>query len=526
MIRARTMGILGVGLALFAIGAWLEGRGDAPAGRSGRGQAAPVAGPGAPPAAPAGGATPPAAGPASPAATPASDGEVRARAACVGCHAFAPPDVLPRFAWRDVIAVMDALSPLLPAERDAVLAWYERAAPERLPLLPPWPPARAEPLRFERRALAPPGAPPLPAIANVRFLDIAGDARPELVACDMRHGLVLVASAGGPLAPIARVPHPAHAEAADLDEDGERDLVVADLGSFEPADHARGAVVWLRGRRGAPFEVVTLARGLGRVADVEPADLDGDGDRDLVVAEFGWRKTGSLFALENTGGGAFERRPIDARHGAIHAPAADLDGDGRLDVVALFAQEHEAVIAFLNRGGFRFEARELFRAPHPAWGMSGLALADLDRDGDLDVLVTNGDTLDDHNLKPYHGVEWLENRGALRFERRPLAPLYAAHRAEAADLDLDGDLDIVACAFLPQFGADVRAPLELASIVVFEQTAPRTFAPRPLEKHAVDHATLALGDWDGDGDPDLAVGNMTEKATIEAWVDVWENRAR
>src|SRR4029077_17965336 len=122
--------------------------------------------------------------------------------------------------------------------------------------------------------------------------------------------------------------------------------------------------------------------------------------------------------------------------------------DGHLDFVALISQQHEAVVAFLGdgKGGFRKEVID--QAPHPAWGSSGLALVDLDGDGDLDVLVTNGDMLDDFQLKPYHGIRWLENRGSFPFVAHALAPMFAAMRAQAADLDGDGDMDVVACALL------------------------------------------------------------------------------
>ena len=54
---------------------------------------------------------------------------------------------------------------------------------------------------------------------------------------------------------------------------------------------------------------------------------------------------------------------------------------------------------------------------------------------------------DDDILKPYHGIQWLENKGRLRFERASAGAPAGAHTAVAADLDGDGDLDVVASAF-------------------------------------------------------------------------------
>ena len=106
-------------------------------------------------------------------------------------------------------------------------------------------------------------------------------------------------------------------------------------------------------------------------------------------------------------------------------------------------------MAFLNVGGGRFRREVIYDAPHPAFGSSGIQLVDLDGDGDRDVLMTNGDSLDSRLLRPDHGVRWLENRGRYPFRHHHLASLYGAHRAVAADLDGDGDLDIVAASFLP-----------------------------------------------------------------------------
>ena len=348
----------------------------------------------------------------------------------------------------------------------------------------------------------------------------------------MGAGLVL---AGDPREPTAglrllgRVQNPAHAAAVDLDKDGLLDLLVADLGGFRPEDHEKGSVVWLRRRADGSYEPKALAARLPRVADVEAADFDGDSDLDLVVAAFGWRTVGAVSLLENRttdwAAPSFLRREVDARAGSIHVPVADLNADGHPDFVALFAQHYETVEAFLNDGKGAFRAQKLFAGPHPAWGSSGLDLVDLDKDGDLDVLVTNGDMLDDFLLKPYHGLRLLENRGGLRFEERFLANLPGVHRALAADLDGDGDQDVVAGAYV-QFktgGGPPRALADQASLVWLEQAAPGQWKRHTLERGG-QHVALDVADYDGDGDVDLVVGQFTTRGAPS--VELWENRTR
>jgi hypothetical protein len=200
----------------------------------------------------------------------------------------------------------------------------------------------------------------------------------------------------------------------------------------------------------------------------------------------------------------------------------DLNGDGLMDFVAVIAQQHERVVAFLNVGGLAFRQEEIFDAPHPNWGSSGIELADLDADGDVDVVFAHGDTMDDSLLKPYHGVEWLENRGSFPFTAHPLARMPGVHRARPVDLDGDGDLDVVASAFVPDGGGEHGS--RLASIAWLEQVRRGVFERRTIELGTLRHATLAVGDLDADGKADIVVGNMAAAGPVDAWVEVLVRR--
>jgi len=464
------------------------------------------------------------------------DGEQAARRQCTTCHLFSPPDVLPRSLWRDEVLRMhlimtgqptDTRVEALPPEMETIARYYESAAPERLPPPPAWPRISRR-IRFERRTASLGTAGSVPAIAHVRLVDLDGDSRLEVMASDMRAGTIL---AGNPYDPapalrvIARTPNPAHIEPIDFDRDGILDLLVGDLGSFLPMDHDRGAVVWLRGRKDGTYVPLSLD-GWPRVSQVRAADFDGSGKPDLAIAAFGWRKTGHVTILRNEtidyDRPSFSAVRVDGRSGAINVVPADLDEDGSMDLVVLLSQEHETVVAFINRGyGAAFEARTIYTAPHPNWGSSRIELVDLDGDGDLDVLMSNGDAFDDEIPKPYHGMTWLENRGAYPFTEHRLADMAGVHQAKAADLDGDGDLDIVACALLS--GGDEETK-DLPSLVWLEQTKPGVFERHTLEMGFPRHASLDAGDFDGDGDVDIVVGNFRFGAgTSDGEIEIWES---
>src|SRR5262249_27246475 len=181
--------------------------------------------------------------------------------------------------------------------------------------------------------------------------------------------------------------------------------------------------------------------------------------------------------------------------------------------------------AFLNEGDGRFRKETIYTAPHPAYGSSGIQLVDLNGDGRLDVLYTNGDSLDSGYLKPYHGVHWLENRGTFPFVPHALTKMPGVMRAVAADLDGDGLLDVVAVSWLPRDQFPERAKLGLDSVILLRQNAPGQFARYWLEKGSCDHPTCAVGDLMGDGRLHLVTGNhyFTDPPPEADAITIWQN---
>jgi hypothetical protein len=479
-----------------------------------------------------------------PQAVEADAGKVRRL--CSACHAYPPPDSFPRSAWREeVVRAYGFIEQR--ADRDpewagtykappvgSVIAFFENRAPLELPPLARMPASGPCPVRLRRHDLVVPGLAEDPAVSNVNLVHLSDPKKLDLLVCDMRRGKILTMkpSEQAPVwRDLARLENPAHAEVVDLDGDGIKDLVVADLGSLTPTDARTGRVVWLRGRPDGTFKPYTLLKDVGRVADVQAADFNGDGKLDLIVAVFGWQNTGEIIYLENHTTDwerpEFVPHVVDARHGAIHVPVADLNGDGRPDFVALISQEHETVVAFLNEGGGKFRKEIIYAAPHPGWGCTGIQLVDLDGDGRLDVLLSNGDVLDPpYLLKPYHGVHWLRNRGTFPFEARQLTAMYGAHGAVAADFRGAGRLDVVAVSFLPAGWFPQRKERQLDSIVLLEQAEPGRFVHHVLEVGYCDHVSCAAGAWDGRGRAHLVTGNIYldgQPALNARAITLWHN---
>jgi hypothetical protein len=365
----------------------------------------------------------------------------------------------------------------------------------------------------------------LPRITHVQIVDTDSDGVAEIIACDALQNRIvrLDRAADGSWREttlIADVGVPAHATFVDIDADGDLDCVVAVLGDILPSDAAVGRVeLYRHGETGYDREVVLAD--VRRVADVQPGDFDADGDIDLAVAVFGYSR-GEILWLENMGDGRFADHLLHSAPGGIHVPVADYDGDGDLDIAAVISQDEEELWGFENDGDGSFRSRMLWRTPNFDLGSAGLIAADLDRDGDQDLILPAGDNLEDFAAypQPYHGCLWFENRGNWQFVKHRIATLAGTYAAAVGDLDNDGDLDIVLVSM-----ANDWSNRAAASLVWLENDGRQQFTTWQIASAPIHLVCAATGDVDGDGRTDVVAGSLNLRAPFEriGGVSVWLN---
>jgi FG-GAP-like repeat len=372
-----------------------------------------------------------------------------------------------------------------------------------------------------------PGPSDRPMVANVAIVDLDEDGLADIVAADAETNRVvwLRQSPRGRFTErtIADIPGPAHVHAADLDLDGDLDLAVASLGVLFPNNGKIGSVVLLEHDGRGRFTPHVVLDRVARVADVRSGDLDGDGDLDLSVALFGYDQ-GETRWLENAGNWRFESHVLQELSGPINAEIADIDGDRDLDIVTLVSQEWEEIYAFVNDGRGHFSPTRIFGASNEDFGSSWISLADLDRDGDPDVVYSNGDAFDYQTTtgRSWNGVQWLENTGGGRFTYHRIGDLPGASSPQVADLDGDADLDIAVVSAYNNW-TDATAQ----SLMWLENDGQQRFTLRDLASAPTHLVTLAIGDLDGDRRPDLVTGGMhmswpyDRLSRLTVWMNQW-----
>jgi hypothetical protein len=346
-----------------------------------------------------------------------------------------------------------------------------------------------------------------PWITHVAIADLDRDARQDILACDITLNAVvwLRQTAPGKFAEstlMSGLTAPVHVETADMDGDGDLDLLVACMGDVFPNNDRIGSVVLLQNDGAQHFTKHVIAEGIARVTDVRAGDFDGDRLLDLAVGQFGYDQ-GEIRWMRNLGGWKFESKILLNLSGTINVCVADLNGDHTLDIVALVSQQWEEIHLFENDGSGNFTSRIIFGSTNADFGSSGLSLCDLNRDGRPDLLYTNGDGMDyaEPGRRPWHGLQWLENTGSGNFRYHRIGDMPGAYSPVGVDLEGRGLMDIVCVSAYN----DWTKP-DAAALVVFRNDGRMNFIPHVLAQAPIQLVSCAVGELDGSSRPSVVAG--------------------
>lgn len=232
-------------------------------------------------------------------------------------------------------------------------------------------------------------------------------------------------------------------------------------------------------------------------------DLNKDGLDDVVACEFG-NETGQLAWYQNNGRGGYDKRILREKPGAITAIIKDANKDGLMDIYVLMAQADEGVFLYENLGAGKFQEKRLLSFL-PLNGSQHIELADFNKDGHDDIVYVCGDNADKTPiLKDYHGIYIFLNDGKANFRQSYFYQLNGAYKAMVRDYDLDGDLDIAAISFFPDY---LHYPEE--SFIYLKNSGNLKFVDYSFPEASNGRwVVMDAGDMDADGDDDLVLGSF------------------
>jgi hypothetical protein len=301
-----------------------------------------------------------------------------------------------------------------------------------------------------------PASPPANS-TEVDFADVDEDGDLDAIVANLGSEQLLLNNGSGFFsdASLTHLPAPptlfedisAEARFADVDGDEDPDILVANENSFDPLGGAQNRI-WINDGTGH-FADETAARFPARTDQTQghvSGDIDDDGDLNLVVVNIG-----QDFVLINDGTGHFSdettsRFPTTAdstRKGVL----ADFDDDGCLDLFMGNSRNQQNLLYFNDCSGVFVDATD-GNVPQRADTTTDVDVVDMDNDGDLDIYITNaGDFLVGHGFLGDKNI-YLRNNGHGKFHDKssayfPQGVFDPSTNAEFGDVNGDGDLDLL-----------------------------------------------------------------------------------
>ena len=268
----------------------------------------------------------------------------------------------------------------------------------------------------------------------------------------------------------------------DLDGDGDADIVAWTNGE---------GLNWYEAPRWAKHPIHVTSEACDE--DAQAVDLDGDGDLDFVVSGIQWFAN-PLRQGKRPDQGAWKAHKVVTTY-SHDLVVGDIDHEGKIDIACSSA-------ILLQRSPDQWQA---IAQPQIGRGSDGTALADVDKDGDLDLLAPTPDM-------PYQ-LAWFENPlpsgkpATSIWNRHLIGPGYDRISIAVADLNSDGRPDVVMAPMYQEGGLRwYKAPSD-------PRTSGWTESSIDGSINNVHQGSIQVADFDGDGDPDLAIAEQEQSNT-------------
>jgi len=222
---------------------------------------------------------------------------------------------------------------------------------------------------------------------------------------------------------------------ADMDGDGDIDVISSERGSPSPYK-----VAWFENDgSGGGWNMHIVSQNYALFYCVYPGDLDNDGDMDIVGANTAMSKEGlEWFSNDDGVGDSWTRYRIEYWGSSFFVCCSDIDGDDTLDVVANTWGDPDQIAWWERHAQSEPEWEQHVVTGGVAFGRE-LFCIDLDQDGDIDILNAN---------EWHNGLKWYENLDGtgLNWSIHGIGGYYNnPYSVHASDIDCDGDLDVIYC---------------------------------------------------------------------------------
>jgi hypothetical protein len=289
----------------------------------------------------------------------------------------------------------------------------------------------------------------------------------------------------------------------DVDGDGDLDLVAGNEGQTNR--------LYLNNGTADPFSGVAgtnVSSDAHDTTSIALGDMDGDGDLDLLAGNYS--ETNRLYLNNGTAepfSGVTGADVGSDAHRTKSIALGDMDSDGDLDLVAGNLTQTDRL--YLNNGtASPFNGVTGSDISSDARYTRSVALGDVDGDGDLDLVVGNSTInrnrlyLNNGSANPFSGVDGTDIS----------SDAHSFYAVVLGDMDGDGDLDLV---------AGNRSITFPNSLYLNNGTSNPFFGMDGSDISAAYYNTrsIALGDVDGDGDLDLALGNRDHTPTNRLYLN-------